>query len=110
MGALAGEAQTIIQRLAEELLSQAVVSRQSTEVILDCTVFSSVEPYLVREALVTLYRQQRWPLRAMAYEKWVVLAQLACCLEAAPSQLELPHAMHVSRGGQQLVFRQQVAD
>ena len=110
MGALAGEAQTIIQRLAEELLSQAVVSRQPTEVILDCTGFLSVEPYLVREALVTLYRQQRWPLRAMAYEKWVALAQFAACPEAAPSQLELPHAMHVSRDGQQLVFRQQVAD
>ena len=39
-----------------------------------------------------------------------LVSQLAGCPEAAPSQLELPHAMHVSRGGQQLVFRQQVAD
>ena len=109
LGTLAGEAQAIIHRLVEELLNRAVVSCNPSELVLDCDVFQAAEPYLVREAFATLYRQQGWPLQAMSFDKWTTLAQLATITTDSRVQQPFPNAIQVTRTGQRLIIRQELA-
>lgn len=76
LGQLAGEAQGLIARQVDALYDRAVAITPGGA-RLDCSALAGVDPYLVRELLVAVWRRQNWPLRAMTQTKWRELAKMA---------------------------------
>lgn len=109
LGALAGEAQAVVRRLGEALVDRAIITRSAHELTLDCTAFQDTEPYLIREAFATLYRQQEWPLQAMSYDHWVTFADLATVPMESQVQHQFPNAIQATRSGKCLHVRQELA-
>lgn len=70
---LASDAQGIIDTAVADLLRRAV-RFEGTQVILDCSQLSGHPRYLVRELLITAWRQQGWPEQSMGYAEWNLLA------------------------------------
>jgi tRNA(Ile)-lysidine synthase len=103
--ALAGDAQRIIETLAESLLDEALTESGSNRVTLDCRRLRAAERHLVREALVILWRRHDWPRQAMGWDQWNLLADLVL---AAPNQaattIMLPGAVSAQKTGEQLVL------
>lgn len=77
LGALAAEAQGVMQRQIQTLLDQALVERSQSHVLFRTGPFESVEPYLIREALRLAWRQQHWPCQGMGLKEWAALAEMA---------------------------------
>jgi tRNA(Ile)-lysidine synthase len=74
LGSLAAEAQQVIDQLVEDLLIRAVVRSKPECVELDLEVLALQPPYLLRELLIALWKQQGWPLQAMGHAEWEQLA------------------------------------
>ena len=94
----AGEAATLIERFAADLLSQArgVAGR------LDCRVLRDAEPLLRREALRAYWRDRGWPQRAMTRRRW---QDAAAVIEAdGPVACDLPGGIRLRRSGGVLIF------
>ena len=77
LGRLAGEAQTVLEAAAAELLDRAIVSHSAQAVEFDRRVFRGQSRYVVREAFVRLWQRQGWPLQAYGWAEWEELAELA---------------------------------
>lgn len=84
---LSAEAQEIIRADADELASASIVSANESRVVLDAAKLSAAQPYLVREALIVAWQRQQWPLQAMGYDEWELLAALV----AAPGDASTHH-------------------
>jgi len=76
LGRLAGEAQAVIDRLADELLERNASPLGGGEVLLDARTLSVQPRYLIREVLLALWRRQGWPLQAMGFEQFEELAEM----------------------------------
>jgi tRNA(Ile)-lysidine synthase len=93
---IAGEAQQLIESVAEELLDRCLLPRESAAdetVCLDIRPLANQDRHLVREMFVTLWRQRGWPLQVMGFEHWNSLAELAQRRDASQtvsSSLTLP--------------------
>jgi tRNA(Ile)-lysidine synthase len=70
---LANEAQVIIDTAVADLLRRAV-RFDGQRVILDGSQLIGQPRYLVRELLVTVWRQQGWPEQSMGFAEWNILA------------------------------------
>lgn len=79
LGSLAGEAQGVIDNLVRDLFARSVEIRNEL-VSIDGSVLSNVEPYLVRELFLAIWKERGWPQQAMGYEKWEELADLMLSL------------------------------
>lgn len=77
LGKLAGEAQAVMGRLVEELAERCVVGETSGAVRIAVAPLAAQTPYVVRELLMWVWRQQGWPLQAMGYAQWEQLAAMA---------------------------------
>jgi len=105
LGTLAGDAQQVIESLAEALLATVIVARDSQRLVLDCHSLTGSPPHLVREVFVAIWRQQDWPRQGMGFEQWELLADLA--IHASGSErapVTLPGAIRAQRTGEQLVL------
>jgi len=74
LGSLAAEAQQVIDRLVDDLLTRALGRATAEFVELDLESLASQSPYLVRELLIALWKRQSWPLQSMGYAEWEQLA------------------------------------
>jgi tRNA(Ile)-lysidine synthase len=77
---IAGDAQQLIERLAEELLDRCLLPNESTtdrSIRLDSRPLKIQDRHLVREMFVTLWRKQSWPLRTMGFDEWNRLAGMS---------------------------------
>jgi tRNA(Ile)-lysidine synthase len=75
LGRLAGEAQEVIDELVEQLLRQCVRRQGAGGASIDAAVAN--EPrYVVRELLMAVWRNQGWPMQAMGFEEWDLLAEM----------------------------------
>lgn len=99
LGTLAGDAQGVIQKLAEQLLETSLVGQSETRATLDCHKLAGADQHLVREAFVALWRQQAWPLGAMGYVQWQILADMALEEAARQSRHTLPGTVSARRDG-----------
>ena len=81
----AGEAQQVIEALAEEIACDCVViefdathgdSRRGRRVQIDCRKLAGQPAIVVREVCKTSWREARWPLQAMGFREWQLLAGL----------------------------------
>jgi tRNA(Ile)-lysidine synthase len=73
LGTLAGQAQAALDRWVAELLDRCVRPAGSA-VVLDRPGLASQPPYIVRELLMAVWRRQDWPMQAMGFQEWDLLA------------------------------------
>jgi len=105
LGALAGDAQQLIESLAESTLEKMLLSRDERQVILACSFVPTIPPHLLREVFVAIWRKQDWPRQAMGWDQWNQLAELAAA-ESGPDRapLMLPGAIRAQKAGETLVL------
>jgi tRNA(Ile)-lysidine synthase len=133
LGTLAGEAQAVIDELADELLERCVdagamgslpalaesrvpsrkggqaahgtVSHQS--VALRCGPLVDVPAHVVRTMFMLLWRRLGWPEQSMGLAQWNQLAALATAGGEPPQQV-FPGAITAKKQGEQLVLTRPV--
>ncbi|MBN2023384.1 MAG: tRNA lysidine(34) synthetase TilS [Pirellulales bacterium] len=77
LGALAGEVQGIVDHWVDELLDGCAQSVSADRVSIETAPLSGRARYLIREAMIALWRRQDWPLRSMGHAEWEALASMA---------------------------------
>jgi len=88
LGSLAGEVQAVLDAIVEELTERSVVAERGGSVRIDAAALSDQPRYVVRELLMAVWRRQPWPMQAMGFAQWDLLAEmLAACREASPAGL-----------------------
>ena len=94
LGTLAGEAQGVIDALAGELAERCTVDEAGGAVFLDAARLASQPPYLLREVLMAVWRRQGWPMQAMGFAQWDLLAKMLVeggwAAAESPSKQTLP--------------------
>ncbi len=105
LGALAGEAQSVLARLAADLADKAAATRPGGEVEVDCKCLAGQPPYVLREMFCHLWRCQGWPLRDMTFRHWEELANMSARTAAAPLQQVFPGQITARAEGRTLVLR-----
>jgi tRNA(Ile)-lysidine synthase len=103
-----GEAQNLIDQLAEQLLAACDVSTASDGIALNVAPLTNQPPLLVAEALRSAWRAAGWPEQAMTHRWWRELAALAQLPgaqspDAAPP-LNLPGNVLARRAGSRLLL------
>ncbi len=126
LGILAGQAQSIIEDLADDLLQRALLDRtlldgalsdgalldQSAQagdvmsIALVANAFANQPRYLVREAIKRAWQAARWPQQAMGYESWDQLTSLATNRpeERTETRIVLPGNIQVLRNDERLLL------
>ncbi len=100
----AADGQKVIERLATDYLSSAVVSVDSQRLSLRWGAFAGADKIVVCEALRTVWRQAELAEQAMTYDWWCQLAELVLGHDNAQI-LNLPGDVHASIEGEDLVLR-----
>jgi tRNA(Ile)-lysidine synthase len=99
----AGEAQNLIDQLAEQLLAACDAATASEGIALNVAPLANQPPLLVVEALRVAWRTAGWPEQAMTHRWWRELATLAQSPDGAPS-LNLPGNVLARRAGGELLL------
>lgn len=76
LGSLAGEVQEVVDRLVEALRARCVLRQGPDGVRIDLEPLADQPRYLVRELLIAVWRGQDWPLQAMGFAQWDLLAEM----------------------------------
>jgi hypothetical protein len=87
----------VVGRLVEEPAEPCVVCETSGAVRVAISRLADQPPYVVRELLMWVWRQQGWPLQAMGFAQWEQLAAMVQCGVAAQRGMGLARA---NPGGQ----------
>ena len=84
---LAGDAQKLIERLAEELLDRCISpgiaipglgsAKHTPKITITTDALAEADRHLVREMFVCLWRRINWPLQNMGFSQWNTLADMA---------------------------------
>jgi tRNA(Ile)-lysidine synthase len=75
---LAGDAQRVIENLADELLDRCVSRDQKFDaVIVKTKPLVETDRHLIRELFIALWRREGWPLQDMGFAEWESLATMA---------------------------------
>lgn len=82
LSGLAGDAQRIIEQIADELLDRCLGRRAapncaSGSVTLNLGPIKDADRHLIRELFIALWRRQDWPLQDMGFAEWNALAEMA---------------------------------
>jgi tRNA(Ile)-lysidine synthase len=103
LGALAADAQRVIDHVAESLLDRSLVKRDEQTIVLDCRPLRSSDPHLVREVLIAAWCRQDWPQQSMGWTHWTQLSEMALTPEPGDvAPLVFPAAIRAERNGEQL--------
>jgi tRNA(Ile)-lysidine synthase len=103
LGRLAGEAQSLIDELVDEVLARALINRTETACQIDCGQLRAAPRYVVRECFIRIWQQQGWPRQSLDFEHLQLLADLVLAPGAgAFARQTLPGAVLARRGGDQL--------
>ncbi len=100
----ARECQEVIDHLVHTHLPRCVLRQAAAEVWLQAVHLARLHPYLVREILVTIWKEQQWPRQEMSQAHWHQLAELACG-DAGKPAFTLPGAVQASRSDDKLVLQ-----
>ncbi|MGD0896696.1 MAG: tRNA lysidine(34) synthetase TilS [Thermoguttaceae bacterium] len=96
LGALAGEAQAVVDRWAADLIERWVRPAGPDAVAIDRPGLASQPRYIVRELLIAVWRRQAWPMQAMGFQQWDLLAAMVLPPTASSGGTS---AKHVFPGG-----------
>lgn len=103
LGALAGDAQRVIDALGESLLDRSLVECDAQHVVIDCRQLRPQDPHVVREVLIAAWRRQGWPQQSMGQAQWKLLADMALADERREVAARVfPGAITARRKGVQL--------
>ena len=80
---LAGDAQGLIESLADNLLVRCSLSSPHDEAYLNLEPLAAANRHLVREMFVVLWRRMGWPMQDMGFGHWDALAAMATSPETA---------------------------
>jgi tRNA(Ile)-lysidine synthase len=101
LASVGGDAQRLIESLAEEFCEWAVDESDSGFVV-DCRALFGKDRHLVREVMIALWRRRGWPMRDMGYVEWNRLADMAAS-DVASKQV-FPGAIVAERSGDRLML------
>jgi tRNA(Ile)-lysidine synthase len=105
---LAGDAQRVIEKLADELLDRCVrQDRKLDAVVVNTKLLVEVDRHLIREMFIALWRREVWPLQDMGFNEWEMLAAVAADGAALTKRIfpggvvveRLPNAIRLRRQG-----------
>jgi len=74
LGELAGESQSLINAMVRDVVKRCLRHVGREEVRLDLNILAVQPTHLVREVLMDVWRRQGWPLAAMGFAEWELLA------------------------------------
>ena len=77
LGRLAAEVQSVVDGIVEDLAARTVTQGPAGAVCVSGDGLQGQPRYVVRELLMAIWRQQDWPLQAMGFEEWELLAGMA---------------------------------
>jgi tRNA(Ile)-lysidine synthase len=77
LGQLAGEVQGVVAGLVGGLLGHCVVAAADGPVRILLAPLASQPRHVVRELLIAVWQRQQWPLQAMGFAEWDLLAEMA---------------------------------
>lgn len=100
----AAECQAVIDGLVADLLEDTVTFADSSTVRIDLHPLKGVSPYLVRELLVRVWREQNWPRQDMTQLHWQKLSELAFGQADAVADV-LPGAIRAAREADVLILK-----
>ena len=103
LATLAGEAQGLVDPMAQELLARRLASRDTNGVTLRLAPLKTAPRYLVCEMLIRIWKELGWPLAPMSHEKWDQLATMAVEGPQDDRQrVTLPSCVHAQRSSSTL--------
>ncbi len=89
LGNLAGEVNAVMDRLVDRLYASSVTELRPDGVSIRADRVMGVERYLVRHLLMAVWRRAEWPMQAMGYPQWDLLADML--VPAAQRSPATPH-------------------
>jgi tRNA(Ile)-lysidine synthase len=101
LGQLSAEVQSVVDLQVAELFEICVHRPSSTQARVDTRGLHDRPPYIIRELLISLWREQHWPMQSMGLPQWESLSQMV--LEESPPQT-FPGEVLVRREGDWLVL------
>ncbi len=101
LGRQAAEVMALIDQLIEPLWDQCVTCPNATLVHLAPAPLAERSPYLVRELLIRIWKNCRWPMRDMGDSQWRELADFILA-PAGTTSLVLPGPVHVRRSDNEI--------
>ena len=102
----AAEAQSIIDQLAQQLLTDCCLDADADVIRLDAEKLECSSEQLTRETLKRAWTQQRWPLAGMGFEQWSAASRVASGDRTAA---DLPGGVYVERRGRLLTLSRKKA-
>jgi len=105
LGQLANEANHHIDSQVAHILTHCCPASGEHEIQIDIRSLRDYSPYLVRETLIALWRDRRWPEQGMGYNEWDLLAAMIRGTAAERSR-DLPGGIRVELGDGKLLLRE----
>jgi tRNA(Ile)-lysidine synthase len=87
LGRLAGEVQGVIETMVEDLSERCVVCQRPQAVEIDAAGLAGQSRYVIRELLMATWRRQGWPMQAMGFAQWDLLAEMLSACRGIPTGL-----------------------
>jgi tRNA(Ile)-lysidine synthase len=121
---VAGDAQGLIERMAEKLLERSLIAARSPGgaipgfVTVRIDSMGNVDRHLVREMFVVLWRRMGWPVQQMGFAEWDGLAGMAQSVGDSPREAGdresvtkrlFPGRVVVERSGDEIMLRREVS-
>jgi tRNA(Ile)-lysidine synthase len=101
---LAGDAQRVTDALADELLARTLIDRGPWRLSFDRLLLAGADRHVVRQTLMLAWRRQDWPMQAMGFAEWDLLAQMVLDDESSRRHHTLPTAVRVVRTADRLTL------
>ena len=105
LGALAAEAQQLIESLAAEEAQRRLQPSGPYEIVLDCQELAAQRAHLVSELLMYAWKHKSFPQQRMQQQHWHRLTAAAMTEPATDERFQLPGPVDVQRHGSRLTLR-----
>lgn len=97
----AAEVSNLLSDLALPLVQDALVQSSECSLRISCPPLENQHPILIRETLLTVWRQANWPLQRMGHREWQKLCDL---VQRDSGAVSLPERIDARRRGQLLIL------
>ncbi|MBN2475012.1 MAG: tRNA lysidine(34) synthetase TilS [Pirellulales bacterium] len=88
LGSLAAEVQGVVDAIVDDLADRCGRREDPDTLWIDAAALAGQPRFVVRELLMAAWRRQDWPMQAMGFAQWDLLAEMiGNCTDSAPSAL-----------------------